>query len=203
MYTYMLVLLLVVNPYMFGVHHFADQLPLMLIVFFSTFFIPGFAMLLLKKLGFIQSLAMDDRHDRIIPYILTAVFYLSTYYTLSQTPDIPDAFKTFMLGGIIALFMAFFINNFSKISIHAVGMGGLLAMTVILIYFFRQKSFPLETFVFGSIRVQMYSILMIVLLLAGLVGSSRLLLSSHEPKDLWGGYLVGIAGQFIALQVLF
>jgi len=44
---------------------------------------------------------------------------------------------------------------------------------------------------------------MLILIFSGLVGSARLYLNAHEPKDLWGGYLVGFASQFIALQLVF
>ena len=49
-----------------------------------------------------------------------------------------------MLGATIALFIAFFINIFSKISAHAVGMGGLVAMVLISIISFSHGAFTFK-----------------------------------------------------------
>lgn len=201
--TYILLMLLMINPYLFGVHKTADQIPLVVLVFFSTFLMPVIAIVMMKTLGFIKSWDMRERTDRIVPYIATSVFYISTYYYLVKMPGIPVAFKMFMLGGLIALFLSFFINNFSKISIHTVGMGGLLAMTVITMSFFRQSSLLIDTWLFGPIRLSMLSVLILVILASGMVGTARLLLGAHEPRDLWGGYLIGICSQLIALQIVF
>jgi membrane-associated phospholipid phosphatase len=36
--------------------------------------------------------------------------------------------------------------------------------------------------------------------LAGLVGSSRLYLKAHQPMQVYGGFIIGIIAQFIALR---
>jgi len=46
-------------------------------------------------------------------------------------------------------------------------------------------------------------ILMVVIVLAGLVGTARMLLGAHTPPELYGGYMVGFLTQFIALRFLF
>ncbi|HMR42295.1 MAG TPA: hypothetical protein PKC40_00610 [Saprospiraceae bacterium] len=201
--TYMLLLLLLINPYLFGVNRMADQGRLIMMVFFSTVFIPIVSISMMKTLGFVSSWEMEDRMDRIIPYISTAVWYLAIYYFLLKSPDVPTAYKTFMLGGIIALFAAFFFNNFTKVSIHTTGMGGLLGMVIITMTFFRQKSFLIETSLTGPLRIEMFYLLMFTILMAGVVGTSRLLLNAHRPRDLWGGYFIGLAAQFVALQIVF
>ena len=125
--TYMLVLLILVNPYLFGVSSIweIDSQLLILRIFFSTFFIPAISVVLMRLLGLIESLEMRDRQERIGPYIITGVFYLWIFRNFLSNSQVPDAYTTFVLGATISLFLAFFINIFTKISAHAVGMGGL------------------------------------------------------------------------------
>ena len=202
--TYMLVLLLLVNPYLFGVNDIGNKGIQLLIlrVFLSTFLIPIFAILMLRQLGFIQSFQMHDRKERIAPYIITGIFYLSMFRSLLYHPDIPMAFKIFILGATIGLFIAFFINLFSKISMHAVGMGGLVAMIVITMVLFSYESFVVHFGMLGSHQIRMSTLLMAGLLLSGIVCTSRLLLNAHNLQDMYGGFIVGFSTQFIALQVM-
>ena len=199
--TYMLIILLLVNPYMFGVNSIASSTPLILMIFLSTFFIPIVAVVMMKFLGLISSFEMRDRHERIGPYIITGVLYLWIFRNVLENPNIPYPYKVFVLGATIGLFVAFFINLFSKISMHAVGMGGLVGMLILTVSFY---SYPSFTIPFGAISFEMktYSLLMIFIILSGLVGTSRLFLNAHEINDLYGGFFVGVGTQFLALPII-
>jgi len=203
--TYMLVLFLLVNPYVFGIHSIQEPFGMQLIlrVFLSSFFIPLVAVLMLRFTGLVQSLEMPERQERIIPYIVTGIFYLWLFRNLVDNTTIPRLFSSFALGTTIALFLAFFINLFSKISAHAVGMGGIIGMIVLLMNYFPE--YKVVQLPWGSedfLEISTTLILMLALVLAGLVGSSRLSLKAHEPMDLYGGYFVGFVGQMIALRFI-
>jgi len=200
--TYMTVLLLVINPFWFGVNRVSEKTPLLLAVFFSSFLIPGIAVLMLRFLGLVQTLELKDKKERIGPYIITAIFYLWLYINFRNDPGMPPVFTTLVLGSVIGLFLAFFINIFSKISAHAVGMGGLVGMLFILITLGRFDPVIIPLGPVGAIRTTMSAILLASILIAGLVGSSRLLLQAHEPVDLYGGYMVGLAAQLFAFRLL-
>lgn len=203
--TYMLVLFLLVNPYVFGIHSIQEPFGMQLIlrVFLSSFFIPLVAVLMLRFTGLVQSLEMPERQERIIPYIVTGIFYLWLFRNLVDNTTIPRLFSSFALGTTISLFLAFFINLFSKISAHAVGMGGIIGMIVLLMNYFPE--YNVVQLPWGSedfLEISTTLILMLALVLAGLVGSSRLSLKAHEPLDLYGGYFVGFVGQMIALRFI-
>jgi len=200
--TYMLVLLMLINPYLFGLHSIAGNTPLILLVFMSTFMIPAFSVVMMKQVGLISSLQMKDRMERVGPYIVTGIFYLWMFRNILNNPTIPTAYSIFVLGATIGLFVSFFINIFSKISAHAVGMGGLVAMVIITMFHFSYDDFAVDFGSLGIYRIGMNSLLMLVIILAGMVGTSRLVLNAHEPNDLYGGYLVGLVTQFIALMIL-
>jgi len=202
--TYMLVILLLVNPYMFGVPSIFNEEAriLILIIFASTFFIPAFAVLMMRMLGLSESMEMEKKEDRIIPYIATSVFYLAMFRFLLSDNSVPVAFKAFVLGVVIALFVAFFINLFSKISIHAVGMGGLLAMTIIMMTSsYSYGNFLFKSEIFGDQLISLNALLMSVIIICGLVASARLFLNAHNIHDLLGGFLVGFGAQFLALRI--
>jgi len=201
MLTYMLLILLTVNPYLFGVNKVGDSSFLILMVFFSTVFIPGVAIIMMKLLGLIESIELRDRQERIGPYIITGLFYLWMFRTLLDNPNIPIAFKIFVLGATIALFVAFFINLFSKISMHTVGMGGLLAMVLITMFQYSHGAFWVDFSAF-KFQMSMTQLLMVVILLCGMVGTARLLLKAHDPQEIYGGYFIGIISQLIAMQFL-
>ncbi len=205
--TYMLILLLLINPYLFGVSDISEPSSKLLVlrIFLSSFFIPFFSISMLRFLGMIESMEMKDKQERIGPYIITGLFYTWIFWNAFNSQQIPTAYAMFVLGSVIGLFLAFIINIFTKISAHAVGMGGLVGMVLITMFMFSYvtDSFTINFWVIGAVQMNMTMLLMVVLILAGLVGSSRLILKAHEPADLYGGYLVGLFSQLIALRFLF
>ena len=200
----MLVLLLLVNPYLFGVNSLETRLPLVAMMFFSTFAIPAFAVFLMKALGMIESFQMHDRTERIGPFIVTGIFYMWMAFYCYNSPLFPKAYTIAITGATIALFLAFMINLFSKISLHAVGMGGLIGMIVITKMMpYSYDYFNVNLGTLGIFQVSLTSVLLLIFLLAGIVGTARLMLGAHEPRDLYGGYAIGFLAQFTALRFLY
>jgi len=157
------------------------------IVLFSSI-VPIVGVLIMWGLGMVNSLALATRDERKIPYILAGMFYMALVASNNYNTSLPLEIKAFCLGATIALFLAFFINLFSKISMHTVGMGSFLGMVVII----TAQSYHGSEYLF-----------IFALLVAGLVGTSRMLIGAHNPADVYGGYLVGFLPQFIALDYMF
>lgn len=149
--------------------------------------IPLVGVLLMRGLGMVKTLSLRTQDERKIPYVLTGMFYMAMV-AQNSTTGLPIEIKIFALGSTIALFVAFFINLFTKISMHTVGMGGFLAMIIIIIA--RSYGGAEFLFVFG-------------ILACGLVGTARLLLGAHQVSDVYGGYFVGFLAQFVALNYMF
>ncbi len=198
-----LTLLLATNPFAFGVHDFADPKArvLLLTVFITTFILPGVGVAVMKPLGLIQSLEMHDRQERTGPYILTGVFYLWVFISLLSDVKMPGLFSVFALGTTIGLFVAFFANIFTKISAHALGMGGLVAL--VLLMCFRWGGTGLSISAFGhTLMLSTTALLALVVLFAGAVGVARLRLGAHEPVDVYRGYAAGFAAVLVAQGLL-
>ncbi len=197
MMTYMAILISFINPYLFGVNDISGNMIFILQIFFSTLLIPLFGVIMMKLLGFIQSLEMEDKKERIGPLMVTISLYSWMSYNFYNSSTIPNAFIIFMVGSTLALCIAFFINVFSKISLHALGMGGFLGMIAITMLYFSYGSFQIY-----DINISMNFLMMFIVLLCGVVGSARLILEAHEPMDLYGGFFIGFGTQFLALSIL-
>jgi len=200
--TYMLTLLLVVNPYQFGVYSIVEQWKLVLLVFLSTFIMPAFSVVMMRSLNMVSSFGLEDKQERIGPYIITGVFYMWMFINFKNNQAIPLALTVAILGATIGLFIAFFVNNFTKISAHAVGMGGLVGMTAVNTLYFNYDTFSLNLGHSGAFEVSTNFLLLVILVLAGAVCTSRLLLNAHTSKQLYGGFAAGFLSQFIALYFL-
>jgi hypothetical protein len=203
--SYMLLLLMMINPYLFGVSSLQDEPArlLLLLVFLYTFFIPAISIAVMYFLGMIGDISMPDRQERIGPYLITGMLYLWVYYNFSQNGQLPPAYVSFMLGVVVALFLSFLINIFSKISLHAVGMGGLIGMLVISFFWFSYGTFTVDVRSGGPVEVSMLHLLMGATVLAGAVGTARLLLKAHDPADVYGGYFIGFTAQIVSFMYVF
>lgn len=200
--TYALVLLMVINPYAFSVRSVADKraMVLLLSVFSTSFMLPAFGVALMKPLGLIKTWQMEDKMERTGPYILAGVFYLWLYKNLLSSGQVPELFATCVLGATIALFLAFFINIFTKISAHAAGMGGLVAMLLLAMKTWGGGMFdvPISG---GALQLSLNALFAVVIIVAGLVGTARLALKAHEPADLYRGYAAGFAAVLLASMI--
>ena len=183
--AYSMLLLNSVNSYLFPKNEF---IILFARVLQFTIVLPLAGVFLLKGLGFIDSIAMKDSKERIGPFIITGILYIWTYLNMANQTSVPPIFRSFVLGCALALAGAFFINIFSKISLHTVGMGGFVAMILIMYVFFSERDLG--------------NLLLCVIAIAGAVGTARLLLEAHEPNDVFGGYMLGFIAQFLAFKIL-
>ncbi len=203
--TYMLIILMLVNPFAFSVSSIGDMSSRLLLIrlFLSTFFIPVFAVMMLRFLGLVKSIELKDQDERIGPYIITGIFYLWMFKNFLSSSQIPTIYASFLLGATIALFVAFFINIFSKISVHTVGMGGLLAMVLITwMTYFDYQTFVVDLPFLGRYQISLFALFLSTIFLSGMVGTARLLLNAHDQQDVYGGYLIGFAAQLIAYRIL-
>lgn len=200
MLTYILTILLLANPFLFGIRHISEGGRFYLYLVLYTYLFPAIAVLLMKALGLIQSLQMETRNERIGPFIAAGVFYLWFYRNIYSDPNMPIVYISAVLGATMALFGAFFINLFYKISIHAVGVGGLLGLTIITISFFSYGSIPIDRT--ASTYIGTYLLLLVVIVICGLVGTARLFLDAHQPKEIYFGYALGIITQIISIKLL-
>lgn len=154
-----------------------------LIVFINTFFFPFIAILMMRQLGFIESFEMPDNKQRILPLVAAIIFYVWAFMAVRKSA-FPATYSMFMLGSVISLAIAFVINVFQKLSLHMVGVSGLM-MCLMLLVMYSQSDVSL--------------LFIASVLLTGLVATARLYLGAHTLREVNTGFLVGMFGQVLAV----
>jgi len=152
-------------------------------VFWMTAFFPAFSVFLLSQLKFIDNIYLRTQRERIAPYIITMIFYWWMWYLSLHWPEQPEVLKFFYLGIGLSTVAGLIINNFFKISMHAMGVGGAV-MCVILTSFYYQVYLGVD--------------IALIIIIAGTTCTARLILNEHANKEIYSGLLVGIACQAIA-----
>ena len=155
-------------------------------VFLNASFFPAFAVFLLWRLKFIESIFLRTQKERIVPYIITMIFYWWLWYLSRNFTDQPDILKAFYFGIFLNTVFGLVINNFIKISMHAMGAGTMVAVIIL-------SCIRYQTFLGADI--------MIVTLLAGLICSARLLLNQHSVSEIYVGLFVGVICQLTGVWI--
>jgi hypothetical protein len=182
--SYVTAYLLFIHPYAFAGMAEKQKMFTLGSVFFSTGFLPAFAVLLMRALGFVQSFQLRTQKERIIPYVAAITFYFWIWYVFHNLQDIPDYFVQFLLGTFLAVCAAWLFNIRYKISMHATGVGGLFTFFLLLAFGQREESALFVAIAF---------------LIAGLVCTARFIVSDHSPKEIYAGIIAGVLCQLLAV----
>lgn len=157
---------------------------LMLTTAVNTIFFPAFAVLIMKLLGFVSSIRLPTQRDRIGPYLTSMIFFFwAARVYFKFVPQLDPVLPVFMTGVFLTTAVALIANIFYKISMHAIGCGGMVGIFVIIMY---------------SNSMLMTWPLSAAILISGIVCTSRMIVSDHTQKDIYFGFLVGILCQFAA-----
>lgn len=173
------------GPTLFGYLPFGVKKLLLLIILVNNVFLPISLMPFLYHRGIISTWTVDDRKERLIPFLLTTVLYGATSFIIFKFP-LPLFLKSFIFGTFFLSILVTVINLKWKISVHSVGAGALFAMVLIL-------SFRMYTPLVWHIIA--------VVIASGIILSSRLRLNYHNPQQVWFGLFTGFAG--LSLFMLF
>ena len=173
--TYSLITLFQIKSYTSYAIPRQAKIAILAIVFLNTALLPALVFFFLKMRNVISSLKMENRNERIIPFVVTAFFYFSTFILLRKF-HLPPLIYYLLFGSSCLIIVALIINFWWKISIHMIGIGGMAgAFTSIAVYLSRS---PL-----------MY--ISLVILIAGFIGFARLKLLAHTRLQVYGGFVVG------------
>lgn len=144
--------------------------------------VPMALILLLKRLGLIDDLGLNGRKERLIPYIITAVCYGGTAWFMA-VKGAPLWLSLFFAGGALATIINTVINFWWKISAHAAGIAGIVALLLRI-----EKD--------GSPEPELFFWLILSIALAGILGSARVWLGRHTVWQVLAGFVVGFCSVF-------
>ncbi len=166
---------------------FPEQLYFLTFVFSLTYVIPIIILITLKLTRKISSIDLPSIKERKVPlFIMMCLFlFLARYFSnFRNVQDLSYLFYGTLLG-LIGIYLIFALGI--KTSIHLLSMGSAVGYFIVfqLIY-----------------NISVTPLILILILLSGLLASSRLYLKAHTPKEVYLGFLLGIGTQLISYYIL-
>jgi len=137
----------------------------------------------MKRHGIISDLQINNKEERGAPIVTVLLFYIFTYalFKMKQSDFmLPPEIYDVILGVIVSLVASYVISKWYKLSIHMLGVCGVLGalMGLSMNYEFSHSFTPLFW-------------IYILILIAGAVGWSRIHTKNHTFSEIITGALVG------------
>ena len=142
-----------------------------------TAMLPLFFTWMLFKTGRISSITNPADKDRLQLIAFTELCYILAYYSIHNIPVIGRSLSYFMLGINISMIITLIASMLTRVSLHAVGVGGVLGTVIGLMYCTRAQNFPVAA---------------IAIALVCIVDYSRYKLKAHNAFDIFIGNIIGI-----------
>lgn len=171
------------------VFSYLSLLPWLYKLFLVTLFLTFTVLLPTALIGFYRRyhgwtlIQLGARERRMIPYIISIVSYFSCYYLLSIA-HVPHFIGSILIAALMVQIVCAVANVAIKISTHTAAIGGVAGalMAFSLIFSFNPVWW-----------------LCVVLVLAGMVGTSRMLLRQHSLSQVIAGFLLGMVSSFVTV----
>ena len=158
------------------------QLIVLGLVFALTYVVPVLLLLFLRNFGFIKDFQVSTIKERRFPVIFMIFLLYFLGNTIIQIPTIRNLGILFY-GTSLSLTCIYVLFSVKlKSSLHLVSMGNMIGFFLIMT---------------NINSLSMLPIIILLILLSGILASSRLYLKAHTPIELLIGFSLGIICQFI------
>ncbi|MCH3881674.1 MULTISPECIES: hypothetical protein [Tenacibaculum] len=164
-----------------------QKLAILGLIFIATYFVPLLLLIVLKALNRIESYQVNTIKERKLPLaFMIVLFYLlgNSLYNIAQIRDIGILFYATSLG-LMLIYILFLFKL--KTSLHLISMGIALGFFLLMSTFY-SVSFSL--------------VIIVIIILSGLLGSSRLHLKAHTPTEVYLGFILGVIAPFLITFML-
>jgi membrane-associated phospholipid phosphatase len=163
------------------------QLIVLGLVFALTYVVPVLLLLFLRNFGFIKDFQVSTIKERRFPVIFMIFLLYFLGNTIIQIPTIRNLGILFY-GTSLSLTCIYLLFSVKlKSSLHLVSMGNMIGFFLIMT---------------NINSLSMLPIIILLILLSGILASSRLYLKAHTPIELLIGFSLGIVCQFILFITL-
>jgi hypothetical protein len=168
----------------------AQHLTIIGLLFLMTFALPVISLGIFRIFGVVQSYHMIERKERILPFLMISVIYVSvTYMFYTKQLGFSDNFFKLMLVIDLLVLVATFFTFFFKVSVHSIAIWGIVGIILPL-----NKVSEMNSLFYPTV---------VSILLAGIIMSSRLKLNAHSPREVMIGGAIGLASSVAGMFVLF
>ena len=158
-----------------------------LAIVLMTFVIPLIGLIVMRFTRSISNFKLSSREERVLPFFFIAIFYGIAAYLMVSRLNISVTVNVIFLAMTFLVLLSAFITIFWKISIHSIGMTGVLGFLLAL-----NSKIP------DSISVW---VVIIWVFCTGLTMSSRLYLNVHRPDELYAGGILGFIFCYLAIII--
>ena len=153
----------------------AYKLTVLGLVYVSTILLPTLGIYLFQRLNKLTPAEMAERKRRYVPFLLTIASYIACFLLMRRL-QIPWYMTGIILAALLMMIISVVANCWWKLSEHTTGVGavvgGLVAFSAL----------------FGYNPVWW---LCGIILVAGIVGTARIILGHHTVGEVLGGFAVG------------
>lgn len=153
------------------------------LVYVFTILLPTLLIFVYRRYQGWTPLQLGQRERRVMPYIIAILCYFCCYYIMSYL-RIPQFMANILVAALLIQVMCAIINIWWKISTHTAAIGGFAGALVAFSMIFAFN--PLWWFC-------------LIIIMAGLVGTSRMILRQHTLAQVVAGFLAGVVIGFWAI----
>ena len=155
----------------------AYKLPMLLTVYLFTILLPSVLIHIYRRYQGWSTTELGKKERRIVPYIISILCYFICFFWMEYR-NTPRVISIIVVVALAIQMACAFINVWWKISTHTAAIGGVAGSLV---------SYAIA-FSFNPLWW-----LCLVLLLAGAVGTSRMILRQHSLSQVVTGFLIGVS----------
>ena len=155
---------------------FGYKLQVMGIVYFFTILLPTLLIHIYRRHQRWTLIDIGRRERRMVPYVLSILCYFTCVYIMKQI-HIPHFMSSIVIAALGIQIVCAVINAWWKISTHTAAIGGVVGAIFVFAAVFGFNPIPW---------------LCITILLAGLLGTSRMVLRQHSLAEVVVGFVVGV-----------
>lgn len=152
-----------------------------------TFLLPALNFLFFKVTGTVENLAMPERKQRTLPFSFISILYVLVTFLFYWKVNVPNVTNMLMIISALVVVSAA-ITLFYKVSIHSAAIWGIIGILL-----------PLNKISNGILLIPT----IVLIVIAGMVMSSRLVLNAHTPREVLAGCLLGFGVGFTGIVILF
>lgn len=159
------------------------QLKVVTLVYLFTVFLPSILIHLYRRYQGWTTFQMGRKERRMVPYIIAIMCYFTCYY-LMTVMRIPQFMANIVVTALAIQVVCAIVNIWWKICIHMAGIGGMAGALLAISLVFQFN--PLWW-------------LSVIILVAGLIGTARMILRQHSLRQIVGGFVVGAVCGFLLI----
>ena len=160
------------------------KLRVLFIVYIFTVAIPTYLIRLYHYYHGWTPIQIGSKERRMVPYVIAIVCYFICYYILNLL-HMPHFIGTVIVAALVLQVVCALVNLRWKVSTHSAAIGGVIGALIAFSFLFTFNPTWWLFFLF---------------FMAGLVGTSRMILRQHTLIEVSMGFLIGIVVAFLAVM---